>query len=92
MPWAGCSRLCCRGWVTLYSSVFNSKLWSNGAGHGTILSVNAAGVVVQCGQGVLRLTELQRAGGKRLPVAEFLRGFALLPGQVLGRSSTGAPA
>ncbi|MDZ4396523.1 MAG: methionyl-tRNA formyltransferase, partial [Hydrogenophaga sp.] len=34
--------------------------------------------------GVLVLTELQRAGGKRLAAAaEFLRGFALAPGQVL---------
>jgi len=78
--------------VKVWRSEIDSETDSNGAGHGTILSVNAAGVVVQCGQGVLRLTELQRAGGKRLPVAEFLRGFALLPGQVLGRSSTGAPA
>ena len=28
-----------------------------------------------CGQGVLRVTELQRAGGKRLAAADFLRGF-----------------
>ena len=30
------------------------------------------------------LTELQRPGGKRLPVADFLRGFDLKPGQVFG--------
>ena len=47
---------------------------------GTILSVNATGVRVVCGDGVLTLTELQRAGGKRLNAAEFLRGFALVPG------------
>ena len=49
-------------------------------GYGTILSVDANGVRVACGEGVLRLTELQRAGGKRLPVADFLRGFPLTPG------------
>jgi methionyl-tRNA formyltransferase len=27
---------------------------------------------------------LQRAGGKRLPAADFLRGFALARGEVLG--------
>ena len=32
----------------------------------------------------LRLTVLQRAGGKRLAAADFLRGFPLQPGQVLG--------
>jgi methionyl-tRNA formyltransferase len=51
---------------------------------GTVLAVNEAGVAVQCGQGLLRLTELQRAGGKRLSATEFLRGFALPAGVVLG--------
>ncbi|HEY0201894.1 MAG TPA: methionyl-tRNA formyltransferase, partial [Burkholderiaceae bacterium] len=39
---------------------------------------------VQCGQGVLRATELQRAGGKRLPAAQLLHGFTLEPGMLLG--------
>ena len=60
-------------------------------GCGTILSANAAGVQVACGQGVLRLTELQRTGGKRLPVADFLRGFALAHGMVFGRAPEAAP-
>ena len=37
-----------------------------------------------CGDGALRLTTLQRAGGKRLAAADFLRGFALELGMVLG--------
>jgi len=53
------------------------------AAPGTILQVGPQGVDVACGSGVLRLLELQRAGAKRLPVAEFLRGNALEPGQVL---------
>jgi methionyl-tRNA formyltransferase (EC 2.1.2.9) len=48
---------------------------------GRILAVGSDGVVVACGDGALRLTELQKAGGKRLPAADFLRGFALKPGQ-----------
>jgi methionyl-tRNA formyltransferase len=32
----------------------------------------------------LRLTQLQRAGGKRLAAAEFLRGFPIVQGQRLG--------
>jgi methionyl-tRNA formyltransferase len=31
---------------------------------------------------VLVLTELQRAGGKRLAAADFLRGFSLAPGML----------
>ena len=52
---------------------------------GQILHIDDAGIAVACGAGsVLRLTVLQRAGGKRLPAADFLRGFALAPGMVLG--------
>ena len=52
---------------------------------GTILQANADGLAVQCGSGVLWPTLLQRAGGKRLPAADFLRGFpGLQPGMVLG--------
>jgi methionyl-tRNA formyltransferase len=48
---------------------------------GTVLSADEHGVRVACGQGVLCVTELQRAGGKRLHAAEFLRGFSLAIGQ-----------
>jgi len=67
------------------------KLWSAAAvpcaatadsGPGRIEAVGPAGVDVRCGDGCLRLTQLQRAGGKRLAVADFLRGFELKPGMV----------
>ena len=51
---------------------------------GRILRVEQTGIDVQCGQGVLTLTELQRPGGKRLPVADFLRGFSLTAGDSFG--------
>lgn len=51
---------------------------------GTILSADRTGVVLACGQGGLRLTQLQRPGGKMLPVAEFLGGYPLVVGEVLG--------
>ena len=47
---------------------------------GTVLSADGTGIAVACGEGVLKLTELQRAGGKRLAVADFLRGFDIKPG------------
>jgi methionyl-tRNA formyltransferase len=40
--------------------------------------VSAQGIVVACGEGALRLTQLQKPGGKRLPVREFLAGAAQL--------------
>ena len=48
---------------------------------GRILDVGRGGIVVACGEGALRLIELQKAGGKRLPAADFLRGFTLKSGQ-----------
>ncbi len=51
---------------------------------GTILAVTDAGVAVAASGSTVTITELQRAGGKRLPVADFLRGFDLKPGQVFG--------
>ena len=50
---------------------------------GTVVSADASGVRVACGQGQLRLTQLQRPGGKRLNAADFLRGCPLQPGQSL---------
>ena len=49
---------------------------------GTILALAPEGIAVAAGHSVLNLTELQRPGGKRLPVADFVRGFELRPGMV----------
>ncbi|TKC83596.1 methionyl-tRNA formyltransferase [Trinickia terrae] len=51
---------------------------------GEIVDVSADGVVVACAEGALRLTQLQKPGGKRLPVREFLAGTALSAGQRFG--------
>jgi methionyl-tRNA formyltransferase len=48
---------------------------------GTVIAAGSDGIDVATGDGVLRLLELQRAGGKRLPVADFLQGFQVLAGQ-----------
>ena len=48
---------------------------------GQILAADAEGIAVACAAGsALRITELQRPGGKRLTTRDFLRGFALVPG------------
>jgi len=62
------------------------KLWAGEAVElsgppGKVLHVSDAGVVVGCAEGALRLTELQKPGGKRLPAREFLRGFSIETGE-----------
>lgn len=75
----------CRGEVIkLWRSEVDGASVPSGKPPGSILSISQEGIAVQCGSGVLRLTELQRAGGKRLAVTEFLHGFSLPLGTVLG--------
>jgi len=64
------------------------KLWhgsaeSGSGAPGTVLAADAGGIAVACGEGVLRITELQKPGGRRLPAADFLRGFPMAPGACL---------
>ena len=51
------------------------------AAAGTVLCVSDGGIEVACGSGRVRLLRLQSPGRRMLPVAEFLRGFAIQPGQ-----------
>jgi methionyl-tRNA formyltransferase len=62
------------------------KLWralpATGAGQpGEILAVAPDGIVVACGEGALKLVELQKPGGRRLASADFLCGFPVMAGQ-----------
>ncbi|MER2540972.1 MAG: methionyl-tRNA formyltransferase [Azonexus sp.] len=61
------------------------KLWQAmpvaGSGkNGQILAVDRKQIVVACGEGALAIQELQKAGGKRLPVQQFLAGNPLRVG------------
>jgi methionyl-tRNA formyltransferase len=48
---------------------------------GTVLQAGDDGLLVACGQGALSLLELQKPGGRRLALAEFLRGFSIHAGE-----------
>lgn len=59
------------------------KIWkaehleqSTQAQPGTVLAVSPEGIDVACKPGILRLTELQRPGGKRQPVHVFVQGWS----------------
>jgi methionyl-tRNA formyltransferase len=49
-----------------------------------VVSADARGIVVAAGSGAVNVTELQKAGGKRLVAPAFLAGQAPLPGARLG--------
>jgi len=50
---------------------------------GSVLGVDADGLLIATGDGVLRVRRLQRPGGKMLAAAEFLRGFPIAAGTLL---------
>ena len=54
------------------------------AAPGTVCVAEPGGIVVACGGDGLRITELQRAGGRRLAAGAFLSGFRLARGARLG--------
>lgn len=58
---------------------------ASGAAPGQVLAAGASGVDVATVNGVLRITRLQKAGGKALPAADFLRGFDIRPGMMFGK-------
>ena len=51
-----------------------------GAVPGEVLAVSGQGVDIAAAGGVIRAVSLQKAGGKALGVADFLRGFEIRPG------------
>lgn len=93
-PFPGASTLLGAETIKLWGASPEAMDAPAGAVPGQVLAADASGVIVACGRGCLRLTTLQRAGGKRLATADFLRGFdELQPGAVLGSASdaSGAP-
>ncbi len=51
---------------------------------GTVLAVAADGLTVRCGNGAIRLTEVQLQNKKRMPAHQFATGARLAPGDLLG--------
>lgn len=66
--------------------VWSAEVVDQSGPAGTVLAVDAGGPVVACGRGALRLTRLQRPGGRRQPAAEVLQACPLSPGQQLPSS------
>ena len=65
--------------------IWRGNIGAGGSGApGQILRFAPDAIEVACGNGVFNITELQKAGGKRLSVASFLRGTTLPAGARFG--------
>ena len=81
-------------WPSAYTRLGDKtlKIWAadvcgkkdEGAACGEITEVAKDAFYVACGEGTLKITELQLQGKKRMDAAAFLRGYHLEPGQRLG--------
>jgi methionyl-tRNA formyltransferase len=56
---------------------------ASGASPGSLLAISAAGVDVACGEGVLRVQQMQRPGGRRLPAIAVAQSLTVVPGDRL---------
>ncbi|MBD7959446.1 methionyl-tRNA formyltransferase [Comamonas avium] len=87
-PFPGGATQCGAEVIKLWAAT--PEAYSGNAQPGTVLAADADGVLVACATGALRLMQLQRAGGKRLAAADFLRGFELPAGTLLTLPDTAA--
>lgn len=80
-------------WPSAYSEVNGQKLRlfaasdvaaETGKPAGVVCRADASGVLIAAGAGAVLVRELQREGGRRLPAAAFLQGFALREGDLFG--------
>ena len=66
--------------LKIWGATMDSRFDDRPGRPGEVLEAGLEGIVVACGQGALRLTELQRAGARRLAVADFVRGVRIAAG------------
>lgn len=65
--------------------IFKSRVLDYDAGSpvGAITAVAADGFAVQTGNGILEILEVQKEGKKRISSRDFMKGFKLVPGDIL---------
>ena len=87
-PWPGAH-------TTLHGKVL--KIWrahqiehgTDNGGKGKVVAVENQGIIVQTGLGQVIVTELQMQARSRMAAGEFLRGYPVKPGEVLGEIAVG---
>ena len=84
-PWPGAWTLLPAEPRAMLLKIWEAASTDAGSGRaGEIIEAGRTGILVACGAGALRITRLQREGGRRLTAGEFLAGHRLSPGQSIG--------
>ena len=80
-PWPGAHTTLAGDRLRLFASCEEP---GSGGRPGEVLGADKRGLLVACGDGAVRVEELQLPGKRRLPAAALLAGRAIPPGSVLG--------
>ena len=83
MPWPGAFTFLKTDAKPCLLKVWCAEVVEKSGNAGEILSADENGLVIACGKNAMRILELQREGGRRMSVREFLAGHALKPGENL---------
>lgn len=83
-PWPGAFTFLPAQPQPLLLKIWQAEVVSQSGVAGKVLSADKTGIVIGCGEGSLRVTNLQREGGRRLGVLEFLAGHPMPVGLSLG--------
>lgn len=70
--------------LKIYTATSDDFKGDSGSAPGTVLHVSPQGLIVQAGDGCVRISALQMEGRKRMNTDAFLRGCALHQGDSLG--------
>jgi methionyl-tRNA formyltransferase len=54
---------------------------------GTVIAASASGIDIACAEGVLRISEIQRDGGRRMPVRDWLNARPALADSLTGQQA-----
>lgn len=86
-PWPGCYSYLEIGGKALQVRVGKAEACSGSSGQpGNVVEAQPEGIMVACGEGILRILELQRQGKRMLKASEFLAGTPLKPGLCFSQS------
>ena len=83
-PWPGAFTFLPVPPQPLLLKIWQAEVVSGPGTAGEVLSADKTGIVIACGEGALRVTQLQREGGRRMSAMEFLAGHPLAPATKLG--------
>jgi methionyl-tRNA formyltransferase len=81
-PWPGAFTFLQGGSKPLLLKIWKIEVVEKSGRAGEVLAADKDGIVVGCGEGAVRILELQREGGRRLGAEQFLSGFPLKAGAV----------